>query len=327
MGTVLDTRRAETQRRTEDLKAHLGDAEALCRGKACVYITGSFARGEAHNFSDLDLFIVGQDVSGKRELKRLDEIRIKADLIEATQELGIPEFSGDGRYLEHYTVHELTGTLGKPEDDVTNTFTARLLLLLESRPLLESEVYDKVIEDVIGAYWQDYVDHKNDFTPAFLANDILRLWRTFCVNYEARTSRQPEEERAKRKLKNYKLKYSRLLTCYSALLYLLAVHTEKQTVSPEDAVGMIGMTPTQRLEWLAVHPSFQGAGENIAGLIADYEEFLVNTAEPEAVLVQRFLNRDTSRGYFEGATRFGDRIFDLIETLGKRKQLHRLLVV
>ena len=45
-----------------------------------------------------------------------------------TRELKIPEFSGDGRYLTHYAVHEFTETLGTPEDDVTNTFTARLLL-------------------------------------------------------------------------------------------------------------------------------------------------------------------------------------------------------
>src|SRR5580658_2234467 len=77
-----------------------------------------------------------QDPDGKEGslLKHLDEICIKADLIEVTRKLRIPEFSGDGRYLAHYSVHEFTKALGTPEDDVTNTFTARLLLLLESRP-------------------------------------------------------------------------------------------------------------------------------------------------------------------------------------------------
>ncbi|MBI3474278.1 MAG: hypothetical protein HY010_00975, partial [Acidobacteria bacterium] len=208
-------------------------------------------------YSDLDLFIVGKkDGQPGRDgkegslLKRLDEICIKADLIDATRQLSIPEFSGDGRYLTHYSVHEFTNTLGTPEDDVTNTFTARLLLLLESCPLLEPAVYREVTEEVIAAYWRDYEDHKTDFMPAFLANDILRLWRTFCVNYEARTERVPVREKAKGKLKNYKLKHSRLLTCYSALLYLLAVYGREQTVSPTDALAMIGLTPTERLEWL-----------------------------------------------------------------------------
>jgi hypothetical protein len=175
---------------------------------------------------------------GNRDLmerKRIFSIALtksasRQTLIEATRALGIPEFSGDGRYLMHYSVQDFTKTLGTPEDDVTNTFTARLLLLLESRPLLESAVYRDVTEEVIVAYWRDYADHKTDFMPAFLANDILRLWRTFCVNYEARTARVPDREKAKGKLKNYKLKHSRLLTCYSALLYLLTVYSKQQTV-------------------------------------------------------------------------------------------------
>lgn len=327
MGQILNARRQESKRRTNELKKRLSVAETLCKDKACVYMTGSFAREEAHELSDLDLFIVGQGTTEKRELKRLDEIRIKADLIEATQDLHIPEFSGDGRYLEHYTVTQLTNTLGKPEDDVANTFTSRLLLLLESKPLLESDVYDEVIQEVIGAYWQDYQDHKSDFTPAFLANDILRLWRTFCVNYEARTLRQPETEKAKRKIKNYKLKYSRLLTCYSALLYLLATHIGKRTVSPEDAAIMISLTPTERLEWLLAKPDLGEAHEKIQSVITNYEIFLKNTALPEAALIESFLHKETSRAYFDQATEFGNQIFDLIETIGKRGQLHRLLVV
>jgi predicted nucleotidyltransferase len=327
VSTILEERRRETKLRTDKLIALLADAEALCNGKACVYSTGSFARGEAHEWSDLDLFIVGTSTQHKRDLRRLDEIRIKADLIEATQKEGIPEFSGDGRYLDHYTVHELTSTLGKPEDDVTNTFTARLLLLLESRPLLEPIVYRKITEDVVSAYWIDYIDHKSDFTPAFLANDILRLWRTFCVNYEARTLRVPDIEKAKRKLKNYKLKYSRQLTCYSALLYLLALHTQKGTVSPEDAAQMITLSPTERLEWLLGENGLSSAHTGVRKLISSYETFLQNTAQPESVLIEIFLDRTISKQYFAAAASFGDQMFEVIEAIGQRQRLHRLLVV
>ena len=217
MGELSD-RRIATAARIETLRDRLKETERLAAGKACVYATGSFGRCEASAHSDLDLFIVGkrdgiEELDGKEGslLKHLDEICIKAALIDVTRQLGIPEFSGDGRYLVHYSVHDFTKTLGTPEDDVTNTFTARLLLLLESCPLLEDQVYREIIEEVIGAYWGDYEDHKTDFMPAFLANDILRLWRTFCVNYEAGTTKIPAEQRAKRRLKNYKLKHSRTL--------------------------------------------------------------------------------------------------------------------
>ena len=70
-------------------------------------------------------------------LSFLSEILVKSDLIRATRGLGIRDFDGDGKYLVHHATHLLTGTLGKPEDDAFNTFTPRLLLLLESYPLVE----------------------------------------------------------------------------------------------------------------------------------------------------------------------------------------------
>jgi predicted nucleotidyltransferase len=250
MGEVLEARRNETQSRLTKLRTRLRDAALRAEGKACVYITGSFGRGEASKYSDLDLFIVGLGSPGKRTLPRLEEICIKADLIEATRDLDFPEFSGDGQYLTHYSEEELIGALGQPEDDASNTFTARLLLLLESRAVVESSIYEGVVKNVVAAYWRDYEDHKKEFIPAFLANDILRLWRTFCVNYEARTFTDPPGKKAKRKVKNYKLKHSRLLTCYSALLYLLSIYSAQHTVHPDDAVTMAKLSPTARLEYL-----------------------------------------------------------------------------
>lgn len=328
MGALLDRRRTETNTRVEKLREELQQAEKLTSGNACVYVTGSFGRGESSQYSDLDLFIAGRDdKNGDRLLRRLDEIRIKADLIEATQKLGIPDFTGDGQYLNHYSVGELVSTLGKPEDDVTNTFTARLLLLLESRPLLEESVYIDIVEDVISAYWRDYEDHKNEFMPAYLANDILRLWRTFCVNYEARTSTEPEVKKAKRKLKNYKLKHSRLLTCYSALLYLLAVFNDRKTVSPTDAVDMIKLTPTARLEWALGQSHLRKSHARICDVLGCYETFLADTDAPEEVLVDRFLDKSKSRDYFQTANKLGDLVFEVLYSIGHENRFYRLLVV
>lgn len=133
-------------------------------------------------------------------------------------------------------------------------FTARLLLLLESCPLVGEAIYGDVVEEVISAYWRDYEDHRDDFVPAFLTNDILRLWRTFCVNYEAGTDREPPERKAKGKLKNFKLKHSRMLTCYSAILFLLYKYMLHGTVTPDDALEMTKRTPTIRLEQLLSEP-------------------------------------------------------------------------
>ncbi len=135
LGELLKERRKKTAERFAEFQAQLSEAKTLCETEACVYATGSFARGEASDHSDLDLFIVAKGkADGKdRGLSKLNEIIVKADLIQATRELNLPEFSGDGEYLTCHTIKELTGTLGGPKDDVTNTFTARLLLLLRKQ--------------------------------------------------------------------------------------------------------------------------------------------------------------------------------------------------
>ncbi len=328
MGDLAD-RRKRTEERLAELTRCLHAAEVLAGGKACVYATGSFGRREASSHSDLDLFILGRarsDGNGS-QLTRLDEICIKADLIEVTRQLGIPEFSGDGRYLSHYSVKDFTGTLGTPEDDVTNTFTARLLLLLESRPLVGAAVHHELTGEVIEAYWRDYPDHKSDFMPAFLANDILRLWRTFCVNYEARTARVPDKEKAKGKLKNYKLKHSRLLTCYSAILTLLAIYRQHKTVTPLDALEVVKLTPTERLEWILSQCPVTGAQDGIRELLSQYECFLSSTNRNEDDLVQQFLDKDLSREYMRRAYAFGDTLFHVLNAIGDGTRFHRLLVV
>jgi predicted nucleotidyltransferase len=327
VGELLNHRRKETNRRVDELRKELGDAEKICGEKACVYATGSFGRGETTPHSDLDVFIVSKCEDGKPGLSRLDEILIKADLIDATRKLDIPEFSGEGEYLVHYTVDELVDGLGTPEDDANNTFTARLLLLLESYPLLGQSAYKQIIDDVILAYWEDYPDHKNDFVPAFLANDILRMWRTFCVNYEARTQSAPPERRAKRKLKNYKLKHSRLLTCYSGLLFLLAVSSKNKTVSPVDAAMMVSMSPTERLEWMLAQPELSSASVLIRVLLEYYESFLTNTDAREDDLVTKLLDKGEAKKYFASQFRFGDGIFEIFNAVGGNNRFHRLLVV
>jgi hypothetical protein len=329
----LSNRRAQTAARIETLRGKLVEAEKLASGKACVYATGSFGRGEASQYSDLDLFIVGKGFTDEKTSKKssllngLDEICIKADLIRATRELKIPEFSGDGKYLVHYAVHDLTDTLGKPDDDATNTFTARLLLLLESCPLLGADIYKDVTSEVLGAYWRDYSDHRNNFVPAFLSNDILRLWRTFCVNYEANTETEPALKKAKRKLKNYKLKHSRLLTCYSAILYLLAIYGRHNTVTPENALQMIEITPTQRLEWLLEQSDLSEAHGEVRKVLGQYLQFLHTTNASEDVLVNQFMDKDTARKFIASAYKLGDYMFHAINKIGQGNLFHRLLVV
>lgn len=322
----VQARRTLSGKRFDELKTYLTKSSALISGKACVYATGSFGRLEASKYSDLDLFILGKSTEGMPLLSRLDGICLQSDLIHATRQFAFPEFSGDGRYLVQYSVSDLTNTLGKPEDDALNTFTARLLLLLESRPLIGEDVYHELIQSVISAYWKDYKDHDSQFVPAFLSNDILRLWRTFCVNYEAGTQREPIEKKAKGKLKNYKLKHSRLLTCYSALLHLLAVSVRNGSVSPSDVLSMVKLTPLERVEHLLRDNVFCGAHVHLKCMLDRYNAFLETTDAPEEKLIDLFKDKKSKR-LLEAAYEFGNAVYGALSEIGGHSKFYRLLVV
>lgn len=251
----LDKVRQKSISKLREYDFALGDARSKFGRRACVYVTGSFGRLEAGPKSDLDLYIVTdstveQNESSERKIIRalngLDEIKLKYHLIKASEDKGFPPFDGDGKYLQVHTIPDFTENLGSPEDDSKGTLTARLLMLLESRSVLGNDFYKQTIDAVIAAYFRDYQQNADRFIPAFLINDIMRMWRTFCVNYEYYRNSKNKKSR----IKNFKLRYSRLLTCYSAIIHLLVVYSRQGTVHPEDVRDMIALTPTERLERL-----------------------------------------------------------------------------
>lgn len=313
-------------------------ADAVAEGCACVYATGSGGRGEMSGRSDLDVFIVQFQAKAK-PLTNLNEIILKARLIEANRALDFEDFSGDGEYVKSYDAKlDLIDKLGTRHDDYQNVLTARLLLLLESRPILNEALYGTVIDALVANYWRDYPQNSKNFLPVFLLNDILRFWKTLCLNYEERTGDattdllQKEREvedpklRGKRRLHNYKLKYSRMLTCYSAIIYLMgALERDGGTVSPEVAMKMVHMSPTARLEAIA---SFAPATDAIVEkILTSYAQFLQICDDEKPALQQKFSEAEFKKLRFDEASEFGRDISNLLHTIGKDSELLRFLVV
>ena len=145
-------------------------------------------------------------------------------------------------------------------------------------------------------------------------------------NYEARTETEPVEKKAKRKLKNYKLKHSRLLTCCSALLYLLAVYEVEGTVTPEGARVMTQRTPVDRLRGLLERQEHAAAHATIRQLLEGYERFLDRTDAPDADLVARFMDAGQAKGYIREQNEFGDTVGEALKLIGQGR-FYRLLLV
>jgi hypothetical protein len=335
----LESAARESQQRFTQLKSDLDEAGQLIAGRACVYATGSFGRLEAGAQSDLDLFIVitsetvtkdGEEIE-VRSIDGIDEIKLKHHLISAVERQHIAPFDGGGKYLAVHTISDFTKNLGSPEDDSKNTFTGRLLMLLESQPLLGDDVYKAALTAVIEAYFKDYEDNKNGFVPAFLFNDILRMWRTFCVNYEY----YRKKGSSKSKVKLFKLKYIRMLTCYSAIAYVLSIFARAGTVRPDDIRAMVQITPTERLRAIGSDDFWKPAvtkpalASGVLDILRLYSEFLELAHKDQEQVANAFVNnhkqwRERSRDF---ATKWAELLESIEIESSEHPQLYRFVLI
>lgn len=229
-----------------------------------VYCGGSLGRGDVGNTSDLDLFILSNKKS--REVSRIDTLVLLSAVININEKLGFTQFSNDGQYLQVYSFPDMLDALGSPDDDIQNLFTVRMLLLLESRPIFNDELYDTQIKNALEHYFRDSRGKKS-YKPLFLMNDILRYWRTVCCNYELIRN---DTNRPWRK-KNINLKFSRMLTAFATILPLIA-----KPVSTVDCIyELITLTPLERFAYGLDCLNDDGLKDHYNEFLAVYEEFLV----------------------------------------------------
>lgn len=189
-----------------------------------------------------------------------------------------------------------------------------MLLLMESQPIFDEPTYERLMERIVGFYYRDFSDHSEQFLPTILLNDILRFWRTLTLNYEHHrlklthlVGEELERKKADSALKNYKLKVSRLATCFSMVATLSA---EPVPVRPETVLELCRITPAERFDRLRVHGST--ADRLVDELLEVYAEFLANVHRPEKDLLGEFAVANTRRQAHADAKRYGDIIYDLL---------------
>lgn len=271
----LQDRAGRSRRTIAKVQRQLRKRPACNRQDLCVYAAGSLARHEAGRVSDLDLFFIGHRPRrklGERSISRLQELEAFAELIRLNDELHLQPFSGDGQYLK---IHELTDIIegtGSSADDSENLFTTRLLLLLESQPLSGTRVYRLAVRRVLEMYFRDGRG-RGQFRPLFLLNDILRYWRTLCLNYE-RTRFTPGKPWWKR---NLNLKFPRKLTVFSTVLTIIAT---KMTTA-EEFLSICHLTPMQRLAYALDCMEDQSLMKPFKSVLDDYEDFLAAKSHNE----------------------------------------------
>ncbi len=319
------------RRRESSYERRLAFSSALARAGAvefagsstCVYAVGSLARGDASSHSDVDAFIVVDDSAGG---SIRDESGLRRALETSAAEQGFPPFTDEGKYLAPHRLSELLDHLGTPDDDAKNVLTARMLLLLESRPLVGPDVLDRIQRGVIDSYWRDFEEHQHTFLPVFLTNDITRFWRVLCLGYESKARMGGPAAIAKRRLDNYKLRHSRMLTYWSTLIWLCDVSRSGGT-SPDDVMRCVAMTPIDRLVDVGARPGNERLPPYVEKILSLYAEFLTDTEAPRSELVTQFSDPTYYRERRARSHRFGDALFHLLQELSVESRLYRYLLI
>lgn len=315
---ILDDRRTKSLDRLDQLKKELEKlSETQAYPGLTIIAAGSLARLEASEFSDIDMFFF---TSGKVEEPRTKELKLFGKLIDVIDNLGFPKFSRDCQYLSIMSTEDMFDHLGSSNDDHQNFFTARMLLLLESKCLYGEEEYENLIDSVVKYYYRDYNQHEKDFKPTFLLNDICRYWKTILLNYENRISKRKnddlpenEEERIKRKVHNFKLKYSRVTTCFATIC---AIGSLESPVNSDKIKGLVHMTPRERLE--EIPKRVPETREIVEELLEKYSFFIHKTGLSEPALNQEFADPDNAKILFDNANEFGDLMFRLLEEIDQQ---------
>ena len=318
MNQIIQKRSKQSLERLEEIKEKVKAIEVLGElPELCIYVTGSFGRLEASEFSDLDLFFINKG-SGKTPIKRLKKTLLDADLIRISETLGFPEFSKDGQFLEIHYLCDMLKNLGSSKDDYENHFTARLLLLLEGRAIHNPGFYENVIKKLVTEYLKDFSGNEESFRPIFLVNDIIRFWRTMCLNYENRR-RSPNE--SKDRISNLKLKFSRLLICYATMI-LLSI---KRPISPEFLLCIFQHSPIERLTLIgSLVPEVKAV---IGDLMELYSWFLEETGRKEEEMLRWIGDSQNRSTALENGREFGRLMYDLLIESVPDKETMRYIVV
>ena len=182
----------------------------------------------------------------------------------------------------------------------------------------------------MAEYFRDYEGKEDAFLPAFLVNDIVRYWRTVCLNYEYSRGKRLSELRRhaslrrEYNLKNLKLKFSRVMTCYSALATLAWLHREG-TVTPEDVIKMVLLSPTKRIARLgSAEPALR---EPAVRILEEYAWFLETLTGNKASSI-KWLSRGSNVAKADRhAQRYREGFVDLLKAAGREGELLRYVLM
>lgn len=230
---------------------------------------GSLGRMEASGQSDADLIIILRDSLNPDSTEASE---IYSAVWDHLVELDIERPNPTGVFSQPCTLNQICGDTVGRADESLGVFGKRLLLLLETQPVLGIEQFNIVLNDIVARYATHYVAEDPKKEWAFLMNDLIRYFRALCVNYQWDFDNRP----SKWALRNVKLRHSRLIM-YGGLLALLGEASKERVDKVKWLKERLLLTPLERLG-LVYASNKDWNFHRVTGL---YNTFLSRINDPE----------------------------------------------
>jgi len=318
---VLDAHKLSTTRKKLSLKKLKNIQQKFScdeflkeKKQVCIFTAGSFGRLDSGEKSDLDIFVTAD---GDNDVCRLEEIELFASILRINKELDFPPLSNDGEYLKVFHVEKNKNRIGSPIDDKENWFTTRMLLLLESNYLHQQDAYNRHIHEVLNVYFRDAKEGHKPFKPLYLLNDILRFWRTLCLNYE---QARHDTNRLWKK-RNFNLRFSRMLTVFGTILPLIL----DQQISQIRFEQLTSLSPLERfvdgLDLLSEDTS------SLRDRFGDFLDYYENFLEIKETQDFEKLTSEVRESLHSQSSFFSEFIFDALTHQSVPKEFKRYLVI
>lgn len=219
-----------------------------------MVLMGSWGRAEVTAGSDDDFMVLVHGDAQEPVEPSVDSVAAVLDNPPGTQGIfGVPVFS-----------ERLVENIGLDGDGNKN-LTRRMLLMLESCAVTGRDAYEVVRNELLDRYLDESV--KSFRPPRFLLNDVVRYWRTICVDFAGKEHEGPE----KWGLRNAKLRTSRKVLFAGGLLPVLECFRFHEDEMRGFLRDQLDRPPTDRIaQSFLVHEAVD-AGSRALGA---YDEFI-----------------------------------------------------
>ena len=274
-----------------------------------IGINGSYARREATQGSDLDLFYL---YTSTKPL----ELSLKEGFDQIVVGLGFRLPSTGGVFSGALSTAELMKNIGGM-DDTNTSITRRLLLMLEGDWLYNKIEFDLLRQRLFERYVNDQIPDEK--ICLYLLNDIIRYWRTICVDYEHKIT----EDKKPRGIRLVKLRFSRLMLIFAGILAVAETHN----ISPVEKRKKL----SEQLALPVIERVRKTAGKNSHKVIEYYNYFLgeLDNEHVRKVLEQdNFEDSDEYQNLRRQSKFFKIALFELLDSkYPSTHPIHRALML